>query len=94
MVGFRKVMDFFPRVFSQHDLFWLDNVTPSFKSSQAEKNNDEDKQNEQQVLLKVINNTLLLISILIFRVRMGIWFLSKSPNSQKMMAVKVESSNP
>ena len=29
LVGFRKVMDYFPKIFSQNDLFWLDNLMPS-----------------------------------------------------------------
>ncbi len=28
LVGIRKLMDFFPKVFSQNDLLWIDNVMP------------------------------------------------------------------
>jgi len=28
LVGFRKLMDFFPSIFSQKDLQWLDNLMP------------------------------------------------------------------
>merc|ERR1719186_424735 len=35
MVGFRKVMDFFPRLLSQNDLFWLDNLMPQSKKSNS-----------------------------------------------------------
>ena len=31
LVGFRKVMDFFPYVSSQKELFWLDNLMPESK---------------------------------------------------------------
>jgi hypothetical protein len=31
LVGFRKVMDFFPSIFSQNELFWLDNIMPESK---------------------------------------------------------------
>ena len=29
LVGFRKLMDYTPKIFSQRDLFWLDNLMPS-----------------------------------------------------------------
>ena len=41
LVGFRKVMDYFPNVFSQDDLFYLDNLMPS--SNDKESDDSEDK---------------------------------------------------
>lgn len=38
MVGFRKMMDYIPRVFSQNDLYWLDNLMP-----QSKKNKEKNK---------------------------------------------------
>ena len=37
LVGFRKLMDFFPSVFSQNDLFWLDNLMPASNKKKKEK---------------------------------------------------------
>ena len=37
LVGFRKVMDYIPSVFSQRDLFWLDNLMPESKHTKAKK---------------------------------------------------------
>ena len=45
LVGFRKAMDFFPNVFSQQDLFWLDNLMPS----SSDKKSDEDDENPDSV---------------------------------------------
>jgi len=41
LVGFRKLMDFFPSVFSQRDLYWLDNLMP--QSNKKPKNKDKRK---------------------------------------------------
>jgi len=41
LVGFRKVMDFFPSVFSQNELFWLDNIMPA--STKKEKKTKKKK---------------------------------------------------
>jgi len=38
LVGFRKVMDFFPSIFSQNELFWLDNIMPESKKKDKKKN--------------------------------------------------------
>ena len=49
LVGFRKIMDFFPTKnkpwFSQNDLFWLDNLMPSSndKKSEDSEENSKDK---------------------------------------------------
>merc|ERR1711874_294002 len=37
LVGFRKVMDYIPSVFSQNDLYWLDNLMPSRKKNDKNK---------------------------------------------------------
>ena len=41
LVGFRKVMDYFPNIFSQDDLFYLDNLMPS--SNDKDSDDSEDK---------------------------------------------------
>jgi len=45
LVGFRKVMDFFPSVFSQKELFWLDNLMP--ESKKKDKKKDKKKKSEK-----------------------------------------------
>ena len=42
LVGFRKLMDYFPSVFSQNELFWLDNLMPS-----TNKKNKKDKKGKR-----------------------------------------------
>ena len=37
LVGFRKMMDYVPSVFSQNDLFWLDNLMPIRKKTDKKK---------------------------------------------------------
>ena len=46
LVLFRKVMDYFPGVFSQRDLFWLDNLMPSSGEKKDEENEDEMEENK------------------------------------------------
>ena len=48
LVGFRKLMDYFPGVFSQNDLFWLDNLMPA--------NNKNSKSKKKSQKLKVASN--------------------------------------
>jgi len=43
LVGFRKVMDFFPSVFSQNDLLWLDNLMPANNKKEKKKNKKQKK---------------------------------------------------
>ena len=55
LVGFRKVMDFFPSVFSQSELFWLDNLMPESKKKDKKKdkkNKNEKGTEEVKVLIK------------------------------------------
>merc|ERR1739838_272051 len=47
LVGFRKVMDFFPSVFSQTELFWLDNLMPEKKKKENKK---KSKKKSKQML--------------------------------------------
>ena len=47
LVGFRKIMDYTPNIFSQRDLFWLDNLMPS---SNDKKEDEESEENIQKVL--------------------------------------------
>ena len=37
LVGFRKMMDYIPSVFSQNDLYWLDNLMPTRKKNDKNK---------------------------------------------------------
>jgi len=46
LVGFRKVMDFFPSVFSQSELFWLDNLMPESKKKDKKNKKKSKKTNE------------------------------------------------
>ena len=42
LVGFRKAMDYFPSVFSQKELYWLDNLMPaSTKKGSKERDKKE-----------------------------------------------------
>ncbi len=41
LVGFRKVMDYTPRIFSQSDLLWLDNLMPSSDEDKKHGGNDK-----------------------------------------------------
>lgn len=46
MVGFRKAMDYFPSVFSQKELYWLDNLMPaSTKKGKGNKERDKKEDN-------------------------------------------------
>lgn len=59
MVGFRKVMDFFPSVFSQTELFWLDNLMP-------EKKKKEDKKKGKKKSKQMLENGTDEVSFKIF----------------------------
>ena len=37
LVGFRKAMDYFPSVFSQKELYWLDNLMPASNKKEKKK---------------------------------------------------------
>ena len=50
LVGFRKVMDFFPSVFSQTELFWLDNLMPEKKKKENKKENNKKDKGTNEVL--------------------------------------------
>ena len=52
LVGFRKLMDYTPKIFSQRDLFWLDNLMPS---SNDKKDDEESEENIQKVY-KILNH--------------------------------------
>ena len=46
LVGFRKAMDYFPSVFSQKELYWLDNLMPaSTKKGSKESDNNKKEDN-------------------------------------------------
>merc|ERR1711884_838105 len=47
LVGFRKLMDFFPSIFSQNDLFWLDNLMPA--SNKKTKDNKKTKKDKKSL---------------------------------------------
>merc|ERR1712045_229855 len=44
LVGFRKIMDFFPTVFSQKELYWLDNLMPA-STTKGSKESDKKEDN-------------------------------------------------
>ena len=46
LVGFRKLMDYTPKIFSQRDLFWLDNLMPS-SNDKKEKTDENGLGNEE-----------------------------------------------
>ena len=46
LVLFRKVMDYFPKVFSQQDLLWLDNLMPSSGDKKDEETEPEVEENK------------------------------------------------
>ena len=46
LVGFRKAMDYFPSVFSQKELYWLDNLMPA--SSKKPKKGKKEKKRKQE----------------------------------------------
>merc|ERR1712029_517546 len=46
LVGFRKAMDYFPSVFSQKELYWLDNLMPA--SNKKEKKKKKTKKVSQE----------------------------------------------
>ncbi|TRY71812.1 hypothetical protein TCAL_05306 [Tigriopus californicus] len=48
LVGLRKLMDYFPRVFSQNDLKWLDNLMPD--SGKKKKNMDSESEIGQKAM--------------------------------------------
>jgi len=47
LVGFRKVMDYFPRIFSQNDLFWLDNLMPASNKKKDKKKKGKNNKKEE-----------------------------------------------
>ena len=53
LVGFRKAMDYFPSVFSQKELFWLDNLMPASnkKSKKSKKKRKEENLGTELVIL-------------------------------------------
>ena len=53
LVGFRKAMDYFPSVFSQKELFWLDNLMPA--SNKKEKKSKKKRKEENSGTELVIN---------------------------------------
>ena len=46
LVLFRKVMDYFPKVFTQQDLLWLDNLMPSSSDKKEEETDSEIEANQ------------------------------------------------
>ncbi|XP_023330571.1 sodium bicarbonate cotransporter 3 [Eurytemora carolleeae] len=48
LVGFRKAMDFFPRIFSQKELFWLDNLMPQSEGNKKKKKNMKKKKHKEE----------------------------------------------
>ena len=53
LVGFRKAMDYFPSVFSQKELFWLDNLMPASnkKEKKSKKKRKEENSGTELVII-------------------------------------------
>ena len=49
MVGFRKAMDYFPSVFSQKELFWLDNLMPASNKKEKKSKKSNKKRKEENL---------------------------------------------
>ena len=47
LVGFRKAMDFIPSVFSQKELYWLDNLMPVSNKKEKKKKKKKENSNEK-----------------------------------------------
>ena len=60
LVGFRKVMDFFPSIFSQNELFWLDNIMPESKKKDKKKNKKTKKKMIENGTAEVNLNVLFV----------------------------------
>ena len=54
LVLFRKVMDYFPKVFSQQDLLWLDNLMPSSGDKKDEETEQESVEENKNVRKRFI----------------------------------------
>lgn len=56
MVGFRKAMDYFPSVFSQKELYWLDNLMPASnkKEKKGKKKNKKNHENSGTELVIIL----------------------------------------
>merc|ERR1711988_1987122 len=50
LVGFRKTMDFIPSVFSQKELYWLDNLMPASNKKEEKK---KKKKNEKDTAKEI-----------------------------------------
>ena len=57
MVGFRKAMDYFPSVFSQKELYWLDNLMPASnkKEKKGKKKNKKNHENSGTELVIIFS---------------------------------------
>ena len=49
LVGFRKAMDFIPSVFSQKELYWLDNLMPASNKKEKKKKKKNKKDNAKEI---------------------------------------------
>ena len=47
LVGFRKAMDYFPSVFSQKELYWLDNLMPASNKKEKKSKKSNKKRKEE-----------------------------------------------
>ena len=48
LVGLRKAMDYCPSIFSQSDLFWLDNLMPDSKKDKKKGETSKDVEEDQE----------------------------------------------
>ena len=56
MVGFRKAMDYFPSVFSQKELFWLDNLMPASNKKEKKSKKSNKKRKEENSGTELVSN--------------------------------------
>ena len=49
LVGFRKAMDYFPSVFSQKELYWLDNLMPASNKKEKKSKKSNKKRKEENL---------------------------------------------
>ena len=49
LVGFRKAMDFIPSVFSQKELYWLDNLMPASNKKEKKKKKKNKKDTAKEI---------------------------------------------
>ena len=86
LVGFRKAMDYFPSVFSQKELFWLDNLMPASNKKEKKRSSthcccsfcQQFERSSSNIRNFVFHNYKIIFSICAFVLR----------NSQRLFCIK------